>query len=152
MQNAKVEELLVLRTMRISDYAQVMALWGNTESMSLRGADSEENIALYLKKNPGLSFVLEKQGLVIGAVLAGTDGRRGYLQHLAVSATFRGEGFGKQLVNAVIDALAKQGIAKTHLFVHADNKAAQGFYESMGWFARDEVRMFSFNSSSELNV
>ncbi|WP_239544164.1 MULTISPECIES: GNAT family N-acetyltransferase [Marinomonas] len=142
----------MLRKMLISDYDQVTALWGNTESMSLRGADSEENITLYLKKNPGLSFVVEKQGLLVGAVLAGTDGRRGYLQHLAVNAASRGEGLGKQLVNAVIDGLAKQGIAKTHLFVHADNKAAQTFYESMGWFARDEVRMFSFNSSSELNV
>ncbi|WP_137169916.1 GNAT family N-acetyltransferase [Marinomonas sp. FW-1] len=144
--------MFVLREMLISDYDQVMALWGNTESMSLRGADSRDNIALYLKKNPGLSFVVEKQGLVVGAVLAGTDGRRGYLQHLAVSVSSRGEGLGKQLVNAVIAAFAEQGIAKTHLFVHSDNKAAQGFYESMGWFPRDEVRMFSFNSSSELNV
>lgn len=143
----------MLREMVINDYEQVMALWGNTESMSLRGADSKANIAIYLDKNPALSFVIEDGQTVIGAVLAGTDGRRGYLQHLAVNPSYRGQGLGKQLVEAVIAALlAQQGIAKTHLFVHTDNQSAQGFYESMGWFARDEVRMFSFNSSAERNV
>ncbi|MFS1430561.1 GNAT family N-acetyltransferase, partial [Vibrio splendidus] len=74
-----------IREMAISDYDSVIALWCQTEGMSIRDADSKESIASYLDRNPGLSFVAESNNEIIGAVLVGTDGRRGYLQHLAVS-------------------------------------------------------------------
>lgn len=90
--------------------------------------------------------------MIVGTVLAGTDGRRGYLQHLAVSSRLRGQGIGERLVDATVDALAALGIHKTHLFVYHTNHSAQGFYQKLGWCARDEVRMFSFNGSEHLNA
>ncbi|CAH8242092.1 putative Amino-acid N-acetyltransferase [Vibrio aestuarianus] len=89
---------------------------------------------------------------IVGAVLVGTDGRRGYLQHLAVSSNFRGKNLGRELVSQAISALANIGVPKTHLFVYNENVNAQQFYEKLGWFPRDEVRMYSFNSSSNNNV
>ncbi len=76
-----------IREMVISDYDAVIALWCQTEGMSIRDADSKESISRYLERNPGLSFVVgnENENEIVGAVLVGTDGRRGYLQHLAVS-------------------------------------------------------------------
>lgn len=142
----------MVREMQASDYEAVMALWQTTESMALKEADSEANITRYLARNPGLSFVAEQQGQVVGAVLVGTDGRRGYLQHLAVAQSMRGQGIGKQLIEHAVAGLAQQGVAKTHLFVANENSSAQGFYQRLGWFARDEVRMFSFNSSTEQNI
>lgn len=141
-----------IREMEISDYPVVIKLWSETESMSLREADSRENIAAYLNRNPGLSFVAVDENVIIGAVLVGTDGRRGYLQHLAVSAGRRGQGIGQQLISAAVGALSQQGIAKTHLFVANENSAAQAFYQKLGWFAREEVRMFSFNASDSSNI
>lgn len=143
---------IICREMQIGDYDAVSTLWHDTEGMRLRDADSRENIEAYLNRNPGLSFVVEANLNVVGAVLVGTDGRRGYLQHLAVKSDYRGKGLGQTLVKFAIEALSKQGIDKTHLFVGNENISAQRFYETKGWIARDEVRMFSFNSSNVENV
>lgn len=144
--------MVLIREMVLRDYEAVIELWQQTESLSLRDSDSKASIGAYLARNPGLSFVAHVADNLVGAVLVGTDGRRGYLQHLAVSAESRGQNIGYQLVQKSIAALAEIGIAKTHLFVYQDNLDAQGFYENLGWFPRDEVRMFSYNSSSNENV
>ncbi|MCJ0815144.1 GNAT family N-acetyltransferase [Vibrio vulnificus] len=138
--------------MDISDYPQVIELWSETDAMLLRDADSRENIGKYLERNPNLSFVALDGDNVVGAILVGTDGRRGYVQHLAVNSSCRGQGIGAALISSAVDALSEIGIAKTHLFVANENINAQAFYEKLGWFSRDEVRMFSFNTSSCDNV
>ncbi|MBE3783164.1 GNAT family N-acetyltransferase [Vibrio parahaemolyticus] len=144
--------MVKIREMDIADYDDVIKLWGQTEGMSLRDADSKESINNYLLRNPNLSFVAVSANEIVGAVLVGTDGRRGYLQHLAVSSNFRGKNLGRELVSQAISALANVGVPKTHLFVYNENVNAQQFYEKLGWFPRDEVRMYSYNSSSNNNV
>lgn len=143
---------MLIREMDISDYDDVIALWNQTEGMSIRDADSRESIASYLMRNPNLSFVAQRENQIVAAVLVGTDGRRGYLQHLAVACDYRGQNLGRKLVDKAIESLAKIGIPKTHLFVYNENLNAQQFYEKLGWFPRDEVRMYSFNSSNNRNV
>lgn len=138
--------------MKISDYDSVINLWRQTENLSLRDADSKQSIESYLNRNSGLSFVALSGDKIIGAVLVGTDGRRGYLQHLAVSSEFRGQKIGKVLVEKSVDSLAAISVSKMHFFVHSNNVNAQGFYEKLGWFPRDEIRMYSFNNSSNNNV
>lgn len=140
------------REMQVADYDAVLALWQETEHMLIREADSRENVTSYLDKNPNMSFVAIVHGKVVGAVLAGTDGRRGYLQHLAVGTDYRGKRIGKTLVEKVTDAFAHIGISKTHLFVNTENEQAQMFYKSMGWEVRQEVKMYSFNSSANLDI
>ncbi|WP_254918585.1 GNAT family N-acetyltransferase [Vibrio sp. V12_P9A6T4] len=144
--------MIIIREMDISDYDSVIDLWCQTESLSLRDADSKQSIESYLNRNSGLSFVALSGNKIIGAVLVGTDGRRGYLQHLAVSSEFRGQKIGKALVEKSVDALTSIGVSKTHLFVYSNNVNAQNFYEKLGWFPRDEIRMYSFNNSSNPNV
>ncbi|WPC75824.1 GNAT family N-acetyltransferase [Vibrio porteresiae] len=144
--------MVTYRVMEIDDYQQVMTLWSVTEHMSLRDADSKENIGAYLARNPGLSFVALADDKVVGALLVGTDGRRGYVQHLAVASTLRGQGIGKQLISLCVDALAEMGIMKTHLFVLKDNLPAQKFYAKLDWYPRNEVTMMTFNHSDNLNV
>ncbi|KIE21191.1 GCN5 family acetyltransferase [Vibrio sinaloensis] len=144
--------MVKIREMDIADYDDVIRQWGKTDGMSLRDADSKESINDYLIRNPKLSFVAVSANEIVGAVLVGTDGRRGYLQHLAVSSNYRGKNLGRELVSQAISALANVGVPKTHLFVYNENVNAQQFYEKLGWFPRDEVRMYSFNSSSNNNV
>ena len=68
----------------IESYDAVLALWKQCEGVGLSDADSKEGIQRYLDRNPGMSFVATASGVVVGAVLAGHDGRRGYVHHLAV--------------------------------------------------------------------
>lgn len=135
--------------MGIGDYPGVMALWRATEGLCLRDADSEDAIRRYLDRNSGLSFVAEMDGALIGAVLCGHDGRRGYLHHLAVARSFRRKGLGRALAERCLEALRAMEIAKCHLFVRADNSAALAFWRRIGWGERADVVMMSFSSGGE---
>lgn len=119
--------MVEIATLEPQDYEQVIALWRTTEGLTLREVDSREAILAYLARNPGLSFVARDGGLVVGAVLVGTDGRRGYLQHLAVASPHRGKGLGRILAERVIEALAAIGVAKCHLMVRRENERARAF-------------------------
>jgi ribosomal protein S18 acetylase RimI-like enzyme len=125
------------------DYEQVMALWQATEGITLREADSREAILAYLARNPGLSFVARDGDVLAGAVLAGTDGRRGYLQHLAVAPPYRGRGVGRALAERVIEALRVAGISKCHLMVRQENERAKTFWAHLGWTVREDISLMS---------
>ena len=75
-----------IRIMTISDYEQVYALWLSIPGMGLNNLDdSKEGIEKYLKRNPSTCFVAEKNDSIIGVILSGHDGRRGYIHHTAVA-------------------------------------------------------------------
>ena len=80
---------------------------------------------------------------LIGAVLSGHDGRRGYIHHLAVRTDWRGSGIGRGLVDRCLQALEEAGIQKCHLFIYTDNKNGMAFWQSVGWTARAELRVVS---------
>ena len=141
-----------LRPMQAEDYAAVLALWQSSSGMTLRQCDSRQAITEYLHRNPQLSQVLWHDDELVGAVLVGTDGRRGYLQHLAVATRWQRQGLGKQLLAASITALQSAGIDKTHLFIHNDNASALAFYRHLGWQERTDIRVCSFNASSDTNI
>jgi ribosomal protein S18 acetylase RimI-like enzyme len=135
-----------------SDYDEVMALWEGTEGLTLRESDSRDAITSYLARNPGLSFVARDGGRLVAAVLGGTDGRRGYLQHLAVAPTHRRRGLGRRLAERVLEELAALRIAKCHLFVRREHAAAREFWERSGWMARDDVTLMSHTDSDAANA
>lgn len=141
-----------LRPMQAEDYDAVLALWQSSSGMTLRQCDSRQAIIEYLHRNPQLSQVLWHDDELVGAVLVGTDGRRGYLQHLAVATRWQRQGLGKQLLAASITALQSAGIDKTHLFIHNDNASALAFYRHLGWQERTDIRVCSFNASSDTNI
>ncbi len=134
---------IVIGEMTIQDYDQVIALWRASEGVGLSDADSEERIARYLARNPGLSFVARDGEHLVGAILCGHDGRRGYIHHLAVSQSHRRQGLGRALVEHCLSALRRDGIGKCHIFVFADNQDTSAFWKSIGWIQRAELVMMS---------
>ena len=141
-----------IREMTIEDYEDVIVMFRETLGITVRDADSREATAAYLNRNPGLSFVAVVDKKIIGCVMSGHDGRRGYLQHMIVRPEFRKQGIGKDLYSACLSALQAIGIYKTHLFVQKTNVAAEEFWKRQGWVFRDEVLMFSFNASPNENI
>lgn len=144
--------MVVIRLMTMADYDAVMGLMGGTPGVVVRAADSPEAIGRYLARNPGLSLVAESDGRPVGCLLCGHDGRRGYLHHVVVAPSHRGQGIGRTLVERALDGLAAVGIAKTHIDVFADNTAALAFWQRIGWQLRDDIRRLSFNRSTDPNV
>ena len=101
--------------------------------------DSREGIARYLKRNPNTCFVSEHDRTITGAILAGHDGRRGYIYHTAVSPAYRHQGIGTALVNAALHALANEGIISVALVVFTNNAAGNTFWERIGFTSRDDL-------------
>jgi len=130
--------------MTLADYDEVFALWRVTPGIGLSQADSRASIGRYLERNPGMSFVARSGGELMGAVISGHDGRSGALHHLAVSERCRGLGIGAELVRLCMAALAREGIERMHMFVHANNPSGLGFWERAGARRRDDIVMFTF--------
>ena len=139
------------RVMDISDYDRVIALWQQCDGVSLRDADSLEGIGRYLERNPGLSFVAESDDEIIGTIMAGHDGKRGYIQHLAVNDSLRQQGIGSRLVEVCLQALKDEGIVKSHVHVLHNNELGREFWLRRDWFRREEIVMYSFINSDNPN-
>jgi putative acetyltransferase len=125
------------------DYEAALALWRSSEGIGLSEADLRESIQRYLQRNPGMSFVARSDDKLVGAVLAGHDGRRGYLHHLAVVASARRQGIGSRLVEASLAALKEAGIRKCHLFLFNKNETGLSFWKSQGWEQRTDLSIAS---------
>ncbi len=123
-----------LRPMQAADYAAVHDLWSRTEGMGIGESDTAAAIAAFLARNPGLSAVaVDAAGALVGAVLCGHDGRRGYLHHLAVDGASRGRGLGRRLVERCLAALEREGIAKCNIFVYRDHGSGIDFWRHHGF-------------------
>ena len=130
--------------MTIKDYDDALRLWKNTEGVGLHNdTDSKKGILRYLKRNPGLSFIARDNGKLIGTVLCGQDGRRGYLFHLAVDKAYRKKGIGKAIVQKALLKLASIGMTKCLIFVFAKNLSGRKFWKHTGWTERPDIIMMA---------
>lgn len=132
--------MISIRVMTIDDYEGVYDLWINTPGMGLNTTDdSREGIEKYLKRNPTTSFVAEDDGKIIGVIMAGHDGRRGFINHTAILPNYRKQGIAKRLVDSAMDALDREGIQKVALVVFKHNKIGNGFWNNIGFTDRDDL-------------
>jgi ribosomal protein S18 acetylase RimI-like enzyme len=133
-----------IKEMSVKELEAVISLWQSSPGVGLdKDADTKERIGIYLQRNPGLSFAAFEKGKVIGAVLCGHDGRRGYLHHLTVAEAYRNKGIGTTLVDRVISKLHMLGIRKCNIFVFANNPAGQEFWKRNGWVERTDLKVMS---------
>jgi ribosomal protein S18 acetylase RimI-like enzyme len=84
--------------------------------------DSKQGIEKFLQRNPETCFIAEKDNRIIGVILCGNDGRRGYIYHTAVLASEQKTGVGTALVDVAVNALKKEGINKVALVVFSKNE------------------------------
>jgi ribosomal protein S18 acetylase RimI-like enzyme len=136
--------------MKIQDYDEVFALWKKTKSMGLHNdVDSKKGILRYLKRNPGMSLVARENGKLVGAVLCGNDGRRGYLFHLAIDKACQKQGVGKTMVNRALSKLASIGITMCLMFVFGKNRTGRKFWTHIGWTERPDIIMMVKNTGKQ---
>ncbi|MEM7207689.1 MAG: GNAT family N-acetyltransferase [Pseudomonadota bacterium] len=120
----------MLREFTTDDIEDAIALWCSTRWAS---ADTSSEIENLLLRNPGLSWVAASDDRIVGTVLGGHDGRRGYIYHLVVADEFHGFGLGGQLLEKALEGLKKQGILKCHVMVIDGNPSADFFWAKRGW-------------------
>lgn len=132
----------VIRLFEVEDYEDVYALWIRTPGMGLNNIDdSKEGIAKFLKRNPSTCFVAEEIDTerIVGAIITGNDGRRGYIYHACCDINVRRFGIGTNLVDAALNALKKEGISKVALVVFEKNKSGNDFWEHLGFTLRADL-------------
>ena len=131
---------MLIRPMSMLDYDAVYTLWLHTPGMGLNATDdSREGIDRYIRRNPTTCFVAEVEGSIIGVILSGHDGRRGYIHHMAVDMASRRQGIGSTLLEQALSALKAEGITKVALVVFARNQLGNAFWEKHGFITRDDI-------------
>ena len=134
----------MIKIMAIDDYDALIALWKATPNMGLRSLDdSREGIERFLRRNPTTCFTAWEDNRLTGAILSGHDGRRGYIYHTVVLPEYRGHGLGTALVEAVVEALRREGITRVCLNVMETNEPGKRFWTARGWEKKDYLGFYS---------
>ncbi|MDE5974737.1 MAG: GNAT family N-acetyltransferase [Eubacterium sp.] len=144
-----------IRLMKIADYETVYSIWSSSKGMGLNSLDdSKDGIIKFLVRNPDTCFVAEMDGNIIGAILIGNDGRRGYIYHTAVQENYQKQGIGKALVEAGIRALKEIGINKVALVVFDKNISGNLFWEKLGFTKRNDLvyRDYTINNLDRIDT
>ena len=138
--------------MKIEDYDNVFALWKTIKGFGIRSVDdSREGIERFLKWNPGLSVVAEEEGQIVGAILCGSDGRRGCLYHVCVHKEYRRQGIGKTMVVWCMEKLKELQINKVSLIAFTQNDIGNAFWKEIGWTKREDLNYYDF-TLNEKNI
>lgn len=140
---------MIIREMTIEDYDEVYKMWLTTSKRALSKADEKPQMERYLRHNAGMSQVAVINGKIVGTVLAGHDGRRGFIHHMAVLPEYRRRRIGHSLAQRAIEKISAEGIDKTHIFCYQNNETGQSFWRDFGFVRRDDIFIYSYDNNAE---
>jgi len=118
----------------------VMDLWKKC-NLVVPQNDPIEDIQKKIDVQPELFFVALLKNKLIGSVMAGYDGHRGWLYYLAVLPEYQKKGYGKKLVKKAVNELRKLGCLKVNLQVRTDNTSIVNFYKHLGFKEEERVSL-----------
>ena len=121
------------REFRIDDYDVAVELWNRVEGLDVAEGDDRETIRRFLQRNPDLSRIATDGSKIVGAVLCGHDGRRGYVYHLAVDPEYHGRGLGRRLIDECMAGLKRAGLERANILVAKDNPRGLDFWRRNCW-------------------
>ncbi len=129
-----------IREFRIEDYPMVHDLW-QTAGLILRPGDELEDVKLKLQRDADLFLVAEQDDEILGSVIGGWDGRRGWIYHLAVRPEHQRKGIGLGLVREVEKRLVAKGAKKVNAQVYKWNERSSEFFKAIGYDAQPDLIM-----------
>jgi ribosomal protein S18 acetylase RimI-like enzyme len=121
-----------IRESRDGDRAAIIALWQACD-LTRPWNPPERDIELCRRSGHGTLFVAEADGSIVGTIMAGHDGHRGWVYYVAVAPSRRRDGLGRALMKHAEDFLAAQGVPKIMLLIRETNGAVAAFYERLGY-------------------
>ncbi|CAI9391787.1 GNAT family acetyltransferase [Microbacterium sp. T2.11-28] len=123
---------LQIRPFDLADTEPVVSLWQET-GLTRPWNNPYQDISRKLRVQPELFLVAVDGTTLVGTVMAGYDGHRGWLYYLASSPARRGEGIGRRLVERAEELLIDMGCPKVQLMVRTENVEVHDFYASLGF-------------------
>lgn len=140
---------LIIRPAREGDIPAMLALWsGIKEIQSASVPDNPEQVKHFMELNPTSFLVACRADRLAGTIMGGYNGWRGAIYHLSVDESCRGQGIARRLMRNCLEALRQLGAPRVDLTTYAYNTRAQGFYEALGFYERDDIKNYSYLYSS----
>ena len=131
---------LILREVTPADEEAVIALWDRCE-LSRPWNDPRKDIQRKRAVQPDLFLVAEIEGEIVGTVMAGYEGHRGWLNYVGVDPAYQRRGIGRALLHEAESRLRALGCPKINLQVRMDNPEAVAFYQTLGYDVYEAVSM-----------
>lgn len=129
-----------IRSFTESDEPAVIHLWKRC-GLTRPWNDPHKDIARKLAVRPDLFLVAAEQGEIVGSVMVGYDGHRGWINYLAVAPELRMQGLGRALMAEAEARLLREGCPKINLQVRANNEGVVVFYQRLGYEVEQMVSM-----------
>lgn len=130
-----------LRPIYLDDLPEMLALW-RAAQLQISPTDSLHGLRRHLALSGNLAWALcNVDGHIIGTLLGSDDGRRGWINHLAIHPDAQGKGYGHRLITAVTTRLEAQGCEKVNLLVRQANQHVVPFYEKIGFAVDNNIFM-----------
>jgi ribosomal protein S18 acetylase RimI-like enzyme len=126
-----------IRQYTLNDEKQVVGLWRKVDIVRITN-DPEVDIARKLKHSPELFLVAEKDGLIVGTIMIGWEGHRGWINYLGVLPEYQCTKIGTSLMKKAEEILFEKGCPKINLMIRKTNLKVRDFYKKLG-FIEDEV-------------
>ena len=137
-------EGLTIREMVFEEYETVIELW-KTCGLPYRpqGRDHPDRIRKEMREKQNSFLVAETEGKVIGSLLTTHDGRKGWINRLAVYQEYRNRGVARALVDEAEKWLLEQGIEIFACFIEGDNKASMRVFEKLGYVKFEDISYYT---------
>lgn len=132
---------MIIRVYAAGDRKPVVGLWNDVFPNSTGHNEPEFAIDKKLAVDDDLFFVAVEGDSIVGTIMAGYDGHRGWIYSVAVDKSFRRQAIGSRLVQHALSALAAIGCPKVNLQVRTDNAEVAAFYTSLGFLTEERLSM-----------
>jgi ribosomal protein S18 acetylase RimI-like enzyme len=135
---------LLIRRFNSEDYQSMISVWEQSDlPFKPNGRDSREKVLKEITQNTAIFLVAEKEGEVIGAVLGTHDGRKGWINRLAVIPKYRHQGIAIKLIEKVEQELYQCGIDIIACLIEDYNSPSTKLFEQVGYVKHTDIIYFS---------
>ncbi len=135
---------LIIREYSIEDYDSLIKLWNLSElPYKPKGRDSKENITKEIKQKRSFFLLMELEGELIGSILATHDGRKGWINRLAILPEYRKSGFATKLIKEAEKKLINAGIGIIACLIENWNTSSMKFFKKSGYKSHIDIIYFT---------
>ncbi len=141
---------MVIREMEPHEYPAVMQLWAEAGlPVKPQGRDAPERVEAERRSGRAIFLVAESEGRLVGVVIGTHDGRKGWINRLAVAPAYRRRGIASRLVRELEERLAALGLEVVAALIESTNTASLAFFTALGYLHDPGIEYVSKRNSPE---
>ena len=143
--------MLIIRKFNIRDYDELLTLWNDAHlPFKPKGRDRRDKIEYELKRENAIFLIAEMNGKIVGSIFGTHDGRKGWINRLAVAPDFEKQGIARRLIAEVEDRFSKLEIEIIACLVENWNTKSMKFFENLGYEKSADITYFSKRKNSDV--